>query len=134
MIYSELPHTSIIKSLYFFQTESHLFPSRLHGLRSGRMLREFRGHTSFVNSVVYNSDGSRLISASSDGSVKIWDSKTTNCLLTFSPQPPSHMNESLNTSVNSIILSPKVSRHNSFCKYLIVRFLADNMIWYTLYK
>ncbi|ORX60336.1 WD40 repeat-like protein [Hesseltinella vesiculosa] len=59
---------------------------RLHGLKSGKILKEFRGHTSFVNTALYSQDGSRIISGSSDGSVKIWDNKTTNCLFTVIPQ------------------------------------------------
>lgn len=44
---------------------------RMHGLKSGKMLKEFRGHTSFVNSVTYTIEGTQLLSASSDGSVKV---------------------------------------------------------------
>lgn len=45
---------------------------RIHGLKSGKMLKEFRGHTSFVNTVTFNHDQHHLISGSSDGSVKVW--------------------------------------------------------------
>ena len=43
---------------------------KVHGLKSGKTLKEMRGHTSFVNSAVYMPDGQSLISASSDGNVK----------------------------------------------------------------
>jgi hypothetical protein len=33
---------------------------RVHGLRSGRMLREFRGHKSYVNSALYSVDGAQV--------------------------------------------------------------------------
>lgn len=33
---------------------------RVHGLRSGRMLREFRGHKSYVNSASYSVDGAQV--------------------------------------------------------------------------
>ena len=33
---------------------------RVHGLRSGRMLREFRGHKSYVNSARYSVDGAQV--------------------------------------------------------------------------
>lgn len=46
----------------------------------------FRGHTSFVNCALFTKDSaSNVITGSSDGSVKLWDSKTTECLLTIRP-------------------------------------------------
>ena len=44
---------------------------RVHGLKSGRLLREMRGHTSYVNDVAFTLDGMNVVSASSDGSVKV---------------------------------------------------------------
>lgn len=38
-----------------------LFLYRVHGLKSGKTLKEFRGHTSFVNEVVYTVDGHSII-------------------------------------------------------------------------
>ena len=45
--------------------------SRIHGLKSGKTLKEFRGHTSFVNMAVFLPDTHNIISASSDGTVKV---------------------------------------------------------------
>jgi WD40 repeat-containing protein SMU1 len=50
---------------------------KIHGMNSGKALKTFRGHTSFVNSCVFSSDESRIISGSSDGTVKIWNVKTS---------------------------------------------------------
>ncbi|KAG0236297.1 Serine/threonine-protein kinase smu1 [Actinomortierella wolfii] len=58
---------------------------RVHGLKSGKMLKEFRGHTSYVNYACFSADGTKVISSSSDGHVKIWDLKTTSCLHTITP-------------------------------------------------
>lgn len=44
---------------------------RIHGLKSGKLLKEFRGHTSYVNDAIFTNDGSRVISASSDCTVKV---------------------------------------------------------------
>ena len=44
----------------------------MHGLKSGKTLKEFRGHTSFVNDAIFTMDAHNIISASSDGSVKVW--------------------------------------------------------------
>ena len=32
---------------------------RVHGLKSGKMLKEFRGHTSYVNGAIFSADGSQ---------------------------------------------------------------------------
>lgn len=44
---------------------------RIHGLKSGKLLKEFRGHTSYVNDAIFSNDGSRVITASSDCTVKV---------------------------------------------------------------
>lgn len=44
---------------------------RIHGLKSGKLLKEFRGHTSYVNDAIFTNDGARVITASSDCTVKV---------------------------------------------------------------
>lgn len=34
---------------------------RLHGLKSGKMLKEFKGHTSFVNECAFTADGHNIL-------------------------------------------------------------------------
>ncbi|KAG0051325.1 Serine/threonine-protein kinase smu1 [Gryganskiella cystojenkinii] len=58
---------------------------RLHGLKSGKMLKEFRGHTSYVNHASFSLDGTQILSSSSDGTVKVWDYKSATCIRSFSP-------------------------------------------------
>jgi hypothetical protein len=36
------------------------FPS-IHGLKSGKAIKEFRGHVSFVNSAIFTADGHHVI-------------------------------------------------------------------------
>ena len=57
--------------------------NRIHGIKSGKTLKEFRGHTSFVNDCSFSSDFLHVLSVSSDGSFKFWDVKTTTCIRTM---------------------------------------------------
>ena len=42
-----------------------------------------RGHSSYVNSAVYIKDGTNVLTVSSDGTAKLWEVRTTECLLTI---------------------------------------------------
>jgi WD40 repeat-containing protein SMU1 len=56
---------------------------RVHGLKSGKMLKEFRGHTSYVNDAIFSAEGGQVISGSSDATVRVWDAKTCECVHAF---------------------------------------------------
>merc|ERR1711920_550753 len=74
----------------------------------GKTLKEYRGHTSYVNSAVFSRDNSKVISASSDGKVMVFDAKTTETINALSPPPPPHVNSMLAYSVNAAIVAPKL--------------------------
>jgi len=76
---------------------------RVHGLKSGKMLKEFRGHTSYVNDAIYSSDGSQVISCSSDATVRIWDGKSCEQLGAFRPPQAASGQE---VAINSIHVHP----------------------------
>ena len=84
-------HSQGITSLTFSRDGTQLLSTsfdgnlRLHGLKSGKTLKEFRGHSSYVNCVVWGKDNVHIFSGSSDGSVKVWDARTTECVLTIRP-------------------------------------------------
>ena len=71
--HTSLPHTPSHTSplTHSHDSPSHISMSRIHGLKSGKTLKEFRGHTSFVNMAVFLPDTHNIISASSDGTVKV---------------------------------------------------------------
>uniref|UniRef100_A0A674NF08 WD40 repeat-containing protein SMU1 n=1 Tax=Takifugu rubripes TaxID=31033 RepID=A0A674NF08_TAKRU len=85
---------------------------RIHGLKSGKTLKEFRGHSSFVNEATFTPDGHHVISASSDGTVKVWNMKTTECTNTFKPLGTS---AGTDITVNNILLLPKNPEHFVVC-------------------
>lgn len=103
----EKAHTKGITCLLFSRDNSQILSAsfdnliKLHGLKSGKMLKEFRGHTSFVNEATFTSDGHHVLSASSDGSVKVWSLKTTECTSTFKSLG------NVDLPVNSVIVLPK---------------------------
>ena len=105
-------HSKGVTSVHFSSDLSHILTSsfdftiRVHGIKSGKLLKEFRGHTSFVNEVIYANDGHSLISASSDGSVRTWSLKTTECINVFKTQSVGGLN-SLDVTVNTIKLNPQ---------------------------
>ena len=45
--------------------------AKLHGLKSGKQLKVFSGHTSFVNCAVITADNGRILTGSSDGTARV---------------------------------------------------------------
>jgi len=43
---------------------------------TGKQLNVLNGHTHFVNSVAFSTDGTRIVSGSDDNSVRVWDAST----------------------------------------------------------
>jgi len=82
--------------------------ARAHGLKSGKTLREYRGHTSYVNAAIYTRDNSKVITGSSDGKVIVFDARTTDVINTLTPPPPLHGSSTMEYAVNSIVLAPKM--------------------------
>jgi len=81
--------------------------ARVQGLKSGKTLKEFRGHTSYVNGALFTRDNSKVITWSSDSKVKVFDAKTTECLKDITPPPPAHVSSEMQYSVNCCVLAPR---------------------------
>ncbi|CAJ1430246.1 unnamed protein product [Effrenium voratum] len=89
-------------------TGSFDFTARVHGIKSGKTLKEFRGHKSYVNSASFSKDNSRVITGSSDSHVIVFDAKTSEILNTLTPPPPAHCSSIMDYAVNSVIVAPKL--------------------------
>jgi len=57
---------------------------KLLDLRSGSILRQFRGHQSQVDAIALSSDGQRVLSGGHDGVLKLWDATSGRELGTLS--------------------------------------------------
>ena len=86
---------------------------RIHGLKSGKCIKEFRRHSSFVNEVTFTADNHSVLSASSDGTIKVWSLKTTEALHSYK----SNLGGSgaVDIPINNIMLLPKNPDHFIVC-------------------
>lgn len=98
---------------------------RIHGLLSGKTLKMFRGHNSFVNDCSFNPEATKVLSVSSDGTIKIWDSKTTDCLQTYIPSMPGTEATIKDTSIHSISLNPKNPDQFYICNRSTIVYLMN---------
>uniref|UniRef100_A0A672ND45 WD40 repeat-containing protein SMU1 n=1 Tax=Sinocyclocheilus grahami TaxID=75366 RepID=A0A672ND45_SINGR len=114
----ERAHSKAVTCVCFNKDSSQLLSGsfdqtiRLHGLKSGKMLKEFRGHTAHINDVIFSHEGQHVISASADGTVKVWSMKTMDCTHTIkTPDIP----DGTDITVNSVVLVPKTPEHFVVC-------------------
>lgn len=70
-------HSQGVTSICFNKEANHILSGsydhsvKIHHVKSGKLVRALEGHTSFVNSVLYNWDNTLVLSASSDGEIKV---------------------------------------------------------------
>lgn len=79
-------------------TRASPVPIKLFDVKTGAELNALKGHTSFINSISFHPAKPLLVSASHDGTVKLWDTATGVCLKT------------LLSSVTSVNFSPDGKR------------------------
>eukprot|EP00922_Rhytidocystis_sp_ex-Travisia-forbesii_P007963 GHVS01011753.1.p1 GENE.GHVS01011753.1~~GHVS01011753.1.p1 ORF type:complete len:550 (-),score=71.80 GHVS01011753.1:1462-3111(-) len=103
-------HEAAITSIQFSRDHTNLLTAsfdttaRIHGVRTGSTIKLFRGHKSYVNNAIYAPDGSHVITCSSDGKVRVWDAKTSECRRVFSPPPPPFVNSTITAAINKVVL------------------------------
>ena len=98
---------------------------RVLGIKSGKQLKQFDGHTSYVNCACYSRDGTNVFSGSSDGCVKVWDTRTSECVATWRPgaQVPGSFVAS-DRSIHTLQLMPNTPDHlfvvpRGSCAYVV---------------
>jgi WD40 repeat-containing protein SMU1 len=75
-------HAASVTSCTFSRDGTHVLSAscdataRVHGLKSGKLLKELRGHTSFVNCATYTADEAAILTAGADGTLRFWDTRT----------------------------------------------------------
>lgn len=114
----EAAHEAAIAAVQFSKDSSHLLTAsndhtaRLHGLKSAKTIRQFRGHTAFVNAAIYSSDGHQVITGASDGSLRVFNARTSECTATMSLSvggPPGSV------ALESLQLMPQNQDHVLVC-------------------
>ena len=82
-------HDGSISSLMFGKDITQVISAskeiKIWGLKSGKKLKEFAGHDLAVTDMMLTSDGNKLLSCARDGAIKVWDFKSTECILVFKP-------------------------------------------------
>ncbi len=88
--------------------------AKIHGLRSGKCLKEFRGHETFISTILFVKSGKILITGSADGNVKVWDVATSTCQNTFALPTNGSLDE---LPVHKIIPLPVDSEQCIICNH-----------------
>ncbi|KAI9861262.1 MAG: hypothetical protein M1813_005435 [Trichoglossum hirsutum] len=95
------PARSLVKGLFKEEEPKRIMIKPAMGDKWSACLQTLEGYSRSVNSVAFSHDSARLASASSDGTVKIWDASSGECLQTLKGH---------SDSVNSVAFSHDSAR------------------------
>eukprot|EP01010_Urceolus_cornutus_P002709 NODE_349_length_1749_cov_188.419412_g283_i0.p1 GENE.NODE_349_length_1749_cov_188.419412_g283_i0~~NODE_349_length_1749_cov_188.419412_g283_i0.p1 ORF type:complete len:535 (-),score=166.78 NODE_349_length_1749_cov_188.419412_g283_i0:143-1690(-) len=104
----ERAHTQGITACAFTRDSSQVLTAsfdltvRMYGLKSGKVMKEFRGHKSYINDVTFAAEGTKVVSCSADGTVKVWDTKSMEATTTFRPPSANPTNETAVVMVGGV--------------------------------
>ena len=89
--FKKLLNSTLVGELFFYLNDESL------SINCGKLIRSFNQHTLFVKSIQVDEKNKKLMSASEDKTIKIWDLETGECFQTL---------EDHNASVTSILIIP----------------------------
>lgn len=101
-------HQNGITSATFSPNQQSLlttgFDNVIHvlGMKSGRILKELHGHSSYVNCAIWL-DESTVLSGSHDGTLKLWDLSKIECVLTLTPKEENSLSPPPIKSINHLV-------------------------------
>jgi len=122
-------HTKGVTSIQFTKDNGQVISAsydmtiRLHGLRSGKMMREFRGHESFVTSAFLTPDNQHIVSSGADACCKVWNFKTGECVNTIRIGGDQSVHSDI--PVNQVIQHPKSSDKLIICNRTSIIHVTD---------
>ena len=80
------------------------FDLSIWDLEKGKIVRKLSGHSDSVFSVAYSHDGDFIVSGSYDSTIRIWETKTGNCVKIFDACNKNE--DSLHAPVGAVVFSP----------------------------
>lgn len=89
------PDSSVVKSLFASCMPIWLVSCSTPAQRWDTGLVTLEGHIGLIRAMAFSPDGQRLATFSTDGTVRIWDMTTSDCVLAFSCQDLGHCHEDL---------------------------------------